>query len=240
VRKVYLLPNLVTTANLFCGFYSLISSAKAEYVHAAWAILAASIFDLLDGRIARMAKATSQFGIEYDSLSDLTSFGMAPAFLLYRWVLERYGRLGWAVAFLFLACGALRLARFNSVTTDKPSKDFQGMPIPIAAGLVATFTVFSFEVGWLFEPLVIISTALIALIMVSTIPFPSFKDLHWRSRATVHLLLAFVVSILFIAIRPEVHLFLVLISYTVGSLIWAGYKKWISKKSVETLHVSES
>src|SRR5690242_1088240 len=102
MRKVYLVPNFVTTANMFCGFYSIISSIHLDFISAAWAIMAAGVFDMLDGRIARLAKATSQFGVEYDSLSDLISFGLAPAILLYQWALEPYDRLGWLAAFLFV------------------------------------------------------------------------------------------------------------------------------------------
>ncbi len=101
MKKIYLVPNFVTTANLFCGFYAIISTLHQEFIVAAWAIIAAGVFDMLDGRIARMAKATSQFGVEYDSLSDLLSFGAAPAVLLYQWALEPFDRLGWLAAFLF-------------------------------------------------------------------------------------------------------------------------------------------
>src|SRR3954451_22039878 len=109
MRKIYIVPNFVTTANMFCGFYSLIASIRSEFPQAAWAVIAAAIFDMLDGRIARLAKATSQFGVEYDSLSDLISFGMAPAILVYQWALEPFGRLGYLGAFLYLSCAALRL-----------------------------------------------------------------------------------------------------------------------------------
>ena len=129
MRKVYLVPNFVTTANMLCGFYSIIASIHLEFSAAAWAIVAAGIFDMLAGRIARLAKATSQFGVEYDSLSDLISFGIAPAILLYQWALEPYDRLGWLAAFLFLACGALRLARFNVNSSSLPKNYFQGLPI---------------------------------------------------------------------------------------------------------------
>ena len=126
MKKIYLVPNFVTTANMFSGFYSIIASTHGEFVTASWAIIAAGIFDMLDGRIARLAKATSQFGVEYDSLSDLLSFGVAPAILLYQWALEPYDRLGWIAAFLYLACGALRLARFNVNTESQPKNFFQG------------------------------------------------------------------------------------------------------------------
>ena len=125
MRKIYIVPNIVTTGNMFCGFYSMIASIHGDYISAAWAILAAAVFDMLDGRIARLAKATSQFGVEYDSLSDLVSFGVAPAILLYQWTLQPFERLGWLAAFLYLACGALRLARFNVMTGAFPKNIFK-------------------------------------------------------------------------------------------------------------------
>src|SRR4051794_37003749 len=152
MKKIYLVPNFVTTANLFCGFYSIIATLNHEYLTASWAIIAAGIFDMLDGRIARLAKATSQFGVEYDSLSDLLSFGAAPAVLLYQWTLAPFDRLGWLAAFLFLACGALRLARFNVSTVVTPKNYFQGLPIPMAAGIVATFIIFNSISAWPANP----------------------------------------------------------------------------------------
>src|SRR5262249_10530718 len=142
MRKIYIVPNIVTTANMFCGFFSVIASIRADFVTAAWAIVAASVFDMLDGRIARLAKATIQFGVEYDSLSDLISFGMGPGILLFEWALNPFDRLGWLAAFLFLACGALRLARFNVNVAVTPKNYFQGLPIPMAAGMIATFVIF--------------------------------------------------------------------------------------------------
>src|SRR3954467_9324650 len=120
MRKIYLIPNFVTTANMFCGFYSMIASIHGDFLGAAWAIMAAGIFDMLDGRIARLAKATSQFGVEYDSLSDLVSFGIAPGILVYQWALRPYDRLGILAAFLYMTCGALRLARFNVNSASLP------------------------------------------------------------------------------------------------------------------------
>lgn len=230
MRKIYLLPNIVTTANMFCGFYSVVSSTQSDFKTASWAILAAAVFDLLDGRIARLARATSQFGIEYDSLSDLISFGMAPAFLAYEWVLKPYGRLGWAIAFLFLACGALRLARFNSNVHSVPKGTFQGLPIPMAAGELATFAIFSDALGFENSIVVMVMTAALSILMVSTIPFPSFKEFNWRSRASFRFLLAGVFSLLFIVVNPEMNLFLVLSAYITLSLCWHLYLILFKKK----------
>ncbi len=224
MKKIYLIPNLVTTGNLFCGFYSIIASIHYEFVVASWAIIAATIFDLLDGRIARLAKATSDFGGEYDSLSDLVSFGLAPALLLYLWSLESFDRLGWLAAFFYVACGAFRLARFNVQNELEPKGFFLGVPIPVAAGAIATFCIYRFKTGMPDAPWFRPATLTLALgfgsLMVSTILFPSFKEFHWKSRATFGYLLTAVLAIILIVAEPEIFLFLLVISYITLSLIW--------------------
>ncbi|MGZ3697340.1 MAG: CDP-diacylglycerol--serine O-phosphatidyltransferase [Bdellovibrionota bacterium] len=224
MRKIYIVPNFVTTANMFSGFYSVVASIHGQFVTAAWAILAAIIFDTLDGRVARLAKATSAFGVQYDSLSDLVSFGLAPGILLYQWALEPFDRLGWLAAFLFVACGALRLARFNVTTAVLPKGYFQGLPIPGAAGIVATFVIFDTTVDWISPQhvFVLVLTLVLSSLMVSTIRFPSFKELNWRSRATFGYLMVGVLAMILIAVKPEVTLFLILSAYVVLSLIWNG------------------
>jgi CDP-diacylglycerol--serine O-phosphatidyltransferase len=141
-KGIYLLPNLFTSASLFCGFYSIIASFKEYFVSAAVAVLVAWIFDGLDGRVARLTNTTSKFGAEYDSLADVIAFGIAPSLLAYSWSLSIYGKLGWIVAFLFVLCGALRLARYNIQIGLIESKVFNGLPIPAAAGVVATTIIF--------------------------------------------------------------------------------------------------
>ncbi len=222
MRKVYLIPNFVTTANMFCGFYSIISAIHTEYLVASWAIIAAGVFDMLDGRIARLAKATSQFGVEYDSLSDLISFGVAPAVLLYQWALQPYDRLGYLAAFLFVTCGALRLARFNVNSSVLPKGYFQGLPIPMAAGMIATFIIFNQTTDWpSFRPsFVLFITFALASLMVSTVRFPSYKEFNWRSRSTFGYLAVGVLSMILVAVKPEVTLFLLLSSYVGLSLAW--------------------
>lgn len=229
MRKVYLIPNFVTTANMFAGFCSVVYSIRGDFETAAWAILVAAVFDMLDGRIARMAKATSQFGVEYDSLSDLISFGMAPAILLYQWVLQPFGRLGWAASFLYMACGALRLARFNVTTETLPKGYFQGLPIPMAAGVIATFEIFSRHLGWVeAPPIIAISMAFgLASIMVSTLRFPSFKEFNWRSKASFGYLAVGILSMILIAAEPETALFVVISTYVSLGLLWNAYR-WIS------------
>jgi len=220
MRKVYLVPNFITTAGMFCGFYSIISAIHEGFSASAWAIVAAGIFDALDGRIARLAKATSQFGVEYDSLSDLVSFGIAPSVLFYQWALEPYERLGWLASFLFVACGALRLARFNINTETSPKNYFQGLPITLAGGVVSTFVIFSQAMDWSGSHswVVLLMTFALASLMVSTVQFPSFKEMNWRSRATSGYVLLGVVSMILIAMKPEVTLFLLLSGYISISL----------------------
>lgn len=228
MRKIYILPNLITTANLFCGFYAIILATQKQFELAAWTLIAATIFDALDGRIARLAKATSNFGIEYDSLSDLTSFGLAPGVLLYLWALEPLGRFGWLAGFLFVACAALRLARFNvSSFSEKPKKHFQGMPSPVAAGSLATFIIFQNETGLPGDASDSV-TRFVALamilansgLMVSLIPFPSFKEINWRSRASFGYLLVGVIALALIALKPSVNLFIVVAAYITLTLVW--------------------
>jgi len=233
MRKIYIVPNIVTTANMFAGFYSIIASIEHDFITAAWAILAATVFDMLDGRIARLAKATSQFGVEYDSLSDLVSFGMAPAIMLHQWALKPFGRLGWAASFLFVACGALRLARFNVTSHKLPCGYFQGLAIPMSACVIATFVIFGHNVGWTEVPqlAVLVLTFTLASLMVSTIRFPSFKELNWRSRASFGYLAVGVLSMILVAVRPEVTLFLVISGYIVISLLWNLYRVLVPGRS---------
>jgi CDP-diacylglycerol--serine O-phosphatidyltransferase len=223
IKKIYIVPNFVTTANMFCGFYSMISAIQGDYVTASWAIMAAAVFDMLDGRVARLAKATSQFGVEYDSLSDLMSFGAAPAILLHQWALQPFGRLGWLAAFLFLACGALRLARFNVMSSVLPKNYFQGLPIPMAAGMVATFIIFVHEYAIFGDHqkwIVLFLTFGLASLMVSTVRFPSFKELNWRSRGSFGFLMVGVLAMILVAAKPELMLFTLLSTYVVISLAW--------------------
>lgn len=225
MRKIYVVPNLVTTANMACGFYSMVATGRGDFVGAAWAILGAAVFDMLDGRIARLARATSEFGVQYDSLSDLVSFGVAPGLLLLQWALHPFERLGWLAAFLFVACGALRLARFNVTTSRLPKGYFQGLPIPIAAGALATFVIFvhapevapHFQVGkW--EVLGI--DLFLASLMVSSIPFPSFKELNWRSSASFGYLMVGVLAIVLLAAKIELSFFTLHVVYIGGTLAW--------------------
>ena len=229
MKKIYIVPNLVTTGNMLCGFYSVIESIRGNFVLAAWIIILGQIFDLLDGRIARFAKATSSFGVEYDSLSDVITFGMAPAFLIYLSSMKDFGRLGWIISFLFVACGAIRLARFNvSADEEVPDNYFQGLPTPAGAACVATFTIFKNDIGIpTFDGLTYVMGAIaivIPILMVSSIPFPSFKKLNWASRATYGYFVVAVVSLVTVILRPEVALFGIVMLYILSGLVWNVYR----------------
>lgn len=224
---IYILPNLMTTGNLFCGFFAIISSIKGSFLHAAYAIVAASVFDLLDGRLARLTRSTSKFGAEYDSLCDLCSFGMAPAVLLYQWALYPYGRFGWLACFLFVTCGALRLARFNVQANIVEKSYFQGLPIPMAAGIVAS-SVLAFsdlEVYPVANIGLLLMTFLLAFVMVSTFRYRSFKDLDLKERHPFRYLVIGVALLVVVALRPEVNLFIMFLTYAVLGAVF-GLFRW--------------
>jgi CDP-diacylglycerol--serine O-phosphatidyltransferase len=218
---IYILPNLVTTGNLFFGFFAVIMAIRGEYLNSAYAIVAAAVFDLLDGRLARLTRSTSKFGAEYDSLCDLMSFGMAPAILLHQWALHPFGRLGWLVCFVFVACGALRLARFNVQANVLEKAYFQGLPIPMAAGIVASAVLAFTDLQWnpKGSPLLLAMTLLLAVVMVSTFRYRSFKDLDLKERLPFKYLVIGLAIIAVVAYRPEVHLFVLFFSYaTLGAI----------------------
>lgn len=215
-KGVYIVPNLLTTGNLFCGFFSIIRAINGDYVTAAWAILFAGVFDFLDGLVARITKGQSEFGLEYDSLVDLCSFGLAPALLIYMWVLFQFKRIGWTVAFLFFACGALRLARYNVQVANVEKKGFQGLPIPGAAYTLAGYVIFHHHVFGATVPesyLLLIFTFLLALLMVSSIPYRSFKVLDLNRRASFFLLVLFVGVLFILASAPQVMIFILAVMY---------------------------
>ena len=212
---IYFLPNLFTTGNLFCGFFSVIASLNGLYVKAAIAVFFAAAFDFMDGRVARLTKTYSRFGEEFDSLADLISFGIAPAIMMYLWALKPYGRVGWLAAFLFLACGALRLARFNVQAQSVEKRHFQGLPIPIAAGFVASsvlcfFDYFSEGTKNIY---ILSSIFLLAFLMVSQIRYRSFKDFDLRNTRSFGVLVLAVLVIIVLALHPQTTLFVLAVSY---------------------------
>ena len=223
---IYILPNLMTTGNLFCGFFAAIMAIRGEFLHAAYAIVAASVFDMLDGRLARLTRSTSKFGAEYDSLCDLVSFGVAPALLLYLWALQPFGRLGWIACFLFVACGALRLARFNVQINVVEGNYFQGLPIPMAAGIVASSVLAFQDLGM--ESLgnfgLLGMAVLLAVVMVSNFRYRSFKDLDLKERMPFRYLIIGVAVLVVVALRPEVMLFVLFLSYATLGAVFGVFK----------------
>lgn len=245
---VYILPNLLTTGNLFFGFFSIIKAMQGDFAWASAAILLAAIFDVLDGRVARLTGGSSEFGVQYDSLCDLVSFGLAPAFIMYQYALHTIGRFGWSVCFIFLACGALRLARFNVLSSiGKANDDFIGLPIPMAAGVVACFVSLitdlhpdDFGQFWflqnLYECLIspsfhktffLIMAPLLAFLMVSNVRYRSHKTVKQASIKPFRLLAILVVVVGVAAYKPPLAGFIFFFGFALSGLLeWImGWKK---------------
>ena len=219
-RGIFLLPSLLTVGNLFCGYACIIYAMQGNLVTAAPFVGIAVALDILDGRIARMTNTTSAFGVEFDSMADVVSFGVAPAVLAFAWGLNDLDKLGWAVGFLHVAAAALRLARFNiqsSVNTDK--RYFVGMPTPAAAGIIAaTVYAFPYPLSGYFQGIALAVVLVPAVLMVSTIRFPSFKSLNLGWRRSYMPLFLFAVFIVLIATQPQVTLLLLAYGYLVSAL----------------------
>lgn len=233
---IYILPNLMTTCNLFAGFFSIIQAIRGEFLLASYAIVVAAIFDQLDGRLARLTRSTSKFGAEYDSICDVVSFGVAPALLLFQWALEPFGRVGWVACFLFVACGALRLARFNVQVNVVEGNYFQGLPIPMAAGIVASSVLAFTDLGWdaMGSRLILFMTMLLALVMVSTFRYRSFKDLDLKERMPFHYLLMGVGIIFIVALRPEVMLFVLFMGYAATGAVFGIFRLGKNVKKIRS------
>lgn len=230
-KGVYILPNLFTTGNLFCGFWAIISVFQEKFYYAAVAILLASIFDVLDGKVARLSGATSKFGVQYDSLADLVSFGVAPALLAFSWALRPYGRFGWLAAFLFVVCGALRLARFNVMSASGETKYFKGLPIPAAALMIA-LTILLYlrliETAWVKDVIILVMIYVLAFLMVSSIRYFSFKELNLARRKPFSIFIFVVLSMIVIVMEPVIVLFAAILLYVFSgpaNMIRAWQKK---------------
>jgi CDP-diacylglycerol--serine O-phosphatidyltransferase len=218
-RGIFVLPNIFTSLNLFCGFYAVIASIDGKYIAASIAIIIGVMFDIMDGKIARATNTTSKFGIEYDSLADLISFGLAPGIMIYCWALRPLGRIGWLAAFLFMACGALRLARFNSQIGIISSDHFVGLPIPAAAGVAATTVLFCHKLGMWGEinPIfIMVLLYLLSFLMVSTIKYNSFKKPELFRKMNFNVLVAVILILIFIAAQPSVALFVLGLTYVIS------------------------
>jgi CDP-diacylglycerol--serine O-phosphatidyltransferase len=271
--RIYFLPNLMTAGNLFCGFAAVIKCIQARlltdggeylalhpnqswitlYTHAVWLILAAVIFDSLDGRLARMGGRTSLFGAEFDSLADVVSFGMTPALMVFFLILapredfQWFRELGWIIAFIYLLCGAVRLARFNVITNPllhraeaESSKDFVGLPIPAAAGTVASLVLLLLNLTanakelrlWaLALPFILI---LVSMLMVSTIRYPSFKQVNWETRTRVRTLVVFFIGLILVVKLQEVALFFLFLGY-ISYGLFAHYQRSVRHAQMRAL-----
>ncbi|MBF0264138.1 MAG: CDP-diacylglycerol--serine O-phosphatidyltransferase [Gammaproteobacteria bacterium] len=221
-RGIYLLPNLFTTSALFGGFYAVIASMQGHFSAAAIAVFIAMVLDGLDGRVARMTNTQSDFGAEYDSLSDMVSFGVAPALVMFSWSLSSLGKVGWIAAFIYCVGAALRLARFNTQSGSEDKRYFTGLASPAAAGMVVGFVwicedngIAPSAVSWL----AVFLTVSAGLLMVSSILYRSFKDLNLKSRVPFVALLIMVLVFVSISLQPPIILFFVFLGYGFSGVV---------------------
>jgi CDP-diacylglycerol--serine O-phosphatidyltransferase len=271
--RIYFLPNLMTAGNLFCGFVSVIKCIQARlitdggeyaalhpnlswislYTQAVWLILAAVVFDSLDGRLARMGGRTSLFGAEFDSLADVVSFGMAPALMVFFLILapreeyQWFRELGWMIAFVYLLCGAVRLARFNVITNPllhraetESNKDFVGLPIPAAAGTVATLVLLLLNMAvnarelrqlTLTLPLILI---LVSFLMVSTVRYPSFKQVNWETKTRFRTFVGVIIGGAVVWRLQELAFFFIFLAYIFYGL-FAHYQRGVRHAQMRAL-----
>ncbi|MDP2534303.1 CDP-diacylglycerol--serine O-phosphatidyltransferase [Alteromonas stellipolaris] len=221
-KGIYLLPNLLTTAGLFSGFFAVVSSMTGRFEAAAVAIFVAMVFDGLDGRVARMTNTQSDFGAEYDSMADMVSFGMAPALVAYNWGLTELGKFGWLAAFVYVAGAALRLARFNTQVGIADKRFFQGLASPAAAAVVAGLVWVGVEydaVGTDYGIIVALVTGFAGLLMVSNFKYNSFKELNWHGKVPFVGLLIVLLIFVVVATEPALVLFIVFSLYALAGPI---------------------
>ena len=239
-KGIYVLPNFFTTISLLAGFYAIILILEDQFQYAASAILVSLLFDGLDGRVARLTKSTSRFGIEYDSLADLVAFGIAPGLLVFSWALVPFGRFGWLAAFLYVACGALRLARFNVQINTIQSNRFNGLPIPAAASLIASTVLLFYYFGsseTAKHMIVLIMIYILSFLMVSNIKYVNFKELGFLKRRPFSFLVTLVLFLMLIVAKPQIMLFTLFLSYVLsGPIIMLIDER---KKRVEKLIAKE-
>ena len=231
-RSVYILPNFFTTASMFGGFYAIIMALEGNYIYACLAILGSLICDGLDGKVARATNTVSRFGVEYDSLADLVAFGVAPAVCAYLWGLQGFGRMGWLAAFLFVACGAMRLARFNVQVEKVGTSHFVGLPIPAAASMVAATIAFAQRLGFEgqvhFIPVIVLVFAL-SFLMVSRIPYMSFKEMRLSRLKSFNGLVVTLVWFVLVAIEPAIMAFVMMTAYVILGPV--GARIFLRKKA---------
>jgi CDP-diacylglycerol---serine O-phosphatidyltransferase len=234
-RGIYILPNLFTSAALFAGFYAIVQGMDGKFENACIAIFVAMVLDGLDGRVARMTRTTSEFGAQLDSLSDMVSFGAAPALVMYSWALQPLGKWGWIGAFVYCVCAALRLARFNTNIGVVDKRFFQGMPSPAAACLMAgliwvlnEYQVKGHDIGWVAWTMAVFA----GVTMISTVPYYSGKDFNLRRSVPFWVIPAIVVGYLLISIQPSHVLFGLFVCYALsGYVIWA--MRWFKARNAK-------
>jgi len=243
-KGIYVLPNLITLSSMFAGFYSIVASLNSDYERAAWAILIASVFDVLDGWVARITHTATRFGIEMDSLADVISFGVAPGILVYTWTLSSFGKIGWLGSFFLVACAALRLARFNVQMGSTEKKHFTGLPTPASALVIATTVLAYEELIRILEHLKLVQLAdavskdywvlaltfILAGLMVSNITYHSLKEANLKERRPFGILVAIAAFLAVVAYHPELVLFLVSISYVAVGILEALVKLFKRQK----------
>ncbi|MGZ8163739.1 MAG: CDP-diacylglycerol--serine O-phosphatidyltransferase [Methylobacter sp.] len=235
-RGIYLLPNLFTTGALFSGFYAITSAMGGRFETAVVAIFVAMILDGLDGRVARLTNTQSEFGVQYDSLSDMISFGAAPALVMYLWAFSSLGKLGLFAAFVHMAGGALRLARFNTQVVSADKRYFQGLPSPAAAAIIAGFIWFCLEHGYNAEILkyvAMVLTVTTGLLMVSNFRYSSFKEIDLKGKVPFIVVIAVMLGIGFIMAQPQTMLFLLSLGYAISGPVVTlvmRRRKWQGRK----------
>ena len=240
-RGVYLLPSVFTMANMFCGYACIVYSMRGEFATAAPFIGFAIVLDMLDGRIARLTGSTSAFGIEFDSLADVISFGVAPAIMLFAWGLNPLGRLGWAAGFLFVAAAAVRLARFNIQSGSQDKRYFVGMPSPAAAGIPAA-TVYAYPWGFqsYAEALPVLALVIVpALLMVSTIRFRSFKSFNLQARRSYPALILVALGLALLAAQGELVLLILAYGYLASGFVGLALNR-LSRRHAHGEHEDKS
>ncbi len=224
-RGVYLIPSLFTAGNLMCGFFSIIATFRGEYVNAALLILLANVFDGIDGYAARLTRTTSQFGVEFDSLADVVSFGVAPAVLVYLWALMPWDTWGWLAACTYVVCGALRLSRFNVQALGVSKSHFVGLPIPAAAQMITSTVILYYFLGGEGAPNRHLTLLLViyglAVLMVSNIPYFSLKNTDVKKRHPIWMLVSGFILITLIIAQKQIMFFTIVLLYTLsGPLLW--------------------
>ena len=238
-RGVYLLPNLLTTGNLFAGFYAIVSGISGNFTLAAAAIFVAMVMDTLDGRVARLTNTQTLFGAQYDSLADIVAFGLAPALVAYSWLMYDLGKIGWSVTFLYVTTAALRLARFNVQQGNVDRRYFIGLPSPAAAGVIASFIYFihSMEItGTWIAFLLAVLIALVSGLMVSNIYFYSFKEINLEGRVSFLVIWLVVLFIAAVSLDPPVTLFIVFLFYALSGPTNA-LRRWYLKRLKQVTNV---